>query len=145
MNKIYDYVFYSIYRNTSITNKSIPDWSTIIAISILLALNIFSILIYIDYDIKSIGKEGFGAIPLILVGLNYLYFLKDKRYIDILNRFENQKNKVFWDSIVLIYACVSVFILFCLLEIELKTTLFITGFVAITALIPVLMKKKNKY
>jgi len=78
MSKIYDYVFYSIYRNTSITNKSIPDWSTIIAISILLALNIFSILIYAKYDIESIGEKGFGAIPLILIGINYLYFLKIK-------------------------------------------------------------------
>ena len=78
MHKIYDYVFYSIYRNTGITNKSIPDWSTIIAISILLSMNIFSILIYIKYDIESIGETGFVSIPLLLIGINYLYFLKNK-------------------------------------------------------------------
>tara|TARA_R110002074_G_C12026241_1_gene617028 strand:- start:83 stop:514 length:432 start_codon:yes stop_codon:yes gene_type:complete len=143
MSKIYDYVFYSIYRNTSITNKSIPDWSTIIAISILLALNVFSILIYAEYDIESIGEQGFGAIPLILVGINYLYFLKNKRYQNILNGFKNQQNKLFWDSIVLTYACVSVFILFRILEIGLKTTLLLTGFIALTGIIPYLFRKKE--
>lgn len=144
MSKIYDYVFYSIYRNTSITNKSIPDWSTIIAISILLALNIFSILIYAEYDIEPIGEKGFGAIPLILVGMNYLYFLKNKRYQNILNGFENQQNKLFWDSIVLTYACVSVFILFYILGIELNTTLFVTGFIALTGIIPYLFRKRKE-
>tara|TARA_R110002111_G_scaffold85992_1_gene134733 strand:+ start:282 stop:716 length:435 start_codon:yes stop_codon:yes gene_type:complete len=144
MSKIYDYVFYSVYKNTSITNKSIPDWSTIIAISILLAINIFSFLIYVKYDIESIGEKGFGAIPLILTGINYLYFLKNKRYQNILNRFKNQKNKLFWDSIVLTYACVSVFILFYFLEIGLETTLFVTGFIALTGIIPYLFKKKKE-
>lgn len=144
MSKIYDYVFYSIYRNTSITNKSIPDWSTIIAISMLLANNIFSILIYIEYDIESIGRQGFGIIPIILIGINYLYFLKNKRYQNILNGFKNQQNKLFWDSIVLTYACVSVFILFNILGIELKTTLFITGFVALTGIIPYLFRIKKE-
>ncbi|WP_397363245.1 hypothetical protein [Olleya sp. R77988] len=143
MSKIYDYVFYSIYRNTSITNKSIPDWSTIIAISILLAINIFSILIYIEYDIESIGEKGFGVIPLILVGINFLYFLKNKRYQNILNGFKNQQNKLFWDSIVLTYACASVFILFQILEIGLKTTLLMTGFIALTGIIPYLFRKKK--
>lgn len=136
MRKIYDYVFYSIYRNTLITNKSIPEWSTIIAISLLLACNVFSILIYIEYDIESIGEKGFGAIPLILSGINYLYFLNNKRYHNILNRFKNQQNKLLWDSIVLIYACISIFSLFYILGIEIKTTLFITGFIALTGIVP---------
>ncbi len=144
MSKIYDYVFYSIYRNTSITNKSIPDWSTIIAISILLALNIFSILIYAEYDIESIGEKGFGAIPLLLVGINYLYFLKNKRYQNIINGFENHQNKLFWDSIVLTYVCVSVFILFYILGVELNTTLFVTGFIALTGIIPYLFRMKKE-
>ena len=143
MSKIYNYVFFSIYRNTSITNKSIPDWSTIITISILLAINIFSILIYIEYDIESIGEKGFGAIPLLLIGINFLYFLKNKRYQNILNGFKNQQNKLFWDSIVLTYACASVFILFRILEIELKTTLLFTGFIALTGIIPYLLRKKK--
>ncbi|MBJ6369802.1 hypothetical protein [Snuella sedimenti] len=144
MNKIYDYVFYSIYRNTSITNKSIPDWSTIIVISIILALNIFSILIYAEYDIESIGEEGFGAIPLVLVGINYLYFLRNNRYKNILNRFKNNQNKLLSDSIVLTYACVSVFTLFYVLRIELKTTLFVTGFIALTGIIPYLLIPKKE-
>ena len=144
MSKIYDYVFYSIYRNTSITNKSIPDWSTIIAISILLALNVFSILIYAEYDIESIGEKGFGAIPLVLVGINYLYFLRNDRYKNILNRFKNHRNKLISDSLVLTYACISVFALFYVLGIELKTTLFVTGFIALTGIIPYLLKPKKE-
>ncbi|GAA3592555.1 hypothetical protein Q4Q39_05670 [Flavivirga amylovorans] len=144
MSKIYDYVFYSIYRNTSITNKSIPDWSTTIAISILLALNVFSILIYAEYDIESIGEKGFGAIPLVLVGINYLYFLRNDRYKNILNRFKNHRNKLISDSLVLTYACISVFILFYALRIELKTTLFVTGFIALTGIIPYLFRPKKE-
>jgi len=144
MSKIYDYVFYSIYRNTSITNKSIPDWSTTIAISILLALNVFSILIYAEYDIESIGEKGFGAIPLVLVGINYLYFLRNDRYKNILNRFKNHRNKLILDSLVLTYACISVFTLFYVLGIELKTTLFVTGFIALTGIIPYLLKPKKE-
>ena len=144
MSKVYDYVFYSIYRNTSVINKSIPEWSTIIAISILIALNIFSILIYTEYDIKSIGEEGFGAIPLLLVGINYLYFLRNDRYKNILNGFKTHRNKLLSDSIVLTYACVSVFTLFYALRIELKTTLFVTGFIALTGIIPYLLRPKKE-
>lgn len=144
MSKVYDYVFFSIYRNTSITNKSIPDWSTIIAISMILAFNIFSILIYIEYDIESIGEKGFGAMPLILIGINYFYFLKNNKYEIILNRFENHQNKLFLDSIVLTYACVSVMTLFYFLKIELETTLFMTGFIALSGIIPYLFRKKKE-
>jgi hypothetical protein len=73
-----------------------------------------------------------------------LYFLKNKRYLNILNGFENQQNKLFWDSIVLTYACVSVFILFYILGIELKTTLFVRGFIALNGIIPYLLRKKKE-
>ncbi|GFZ93087.1 hypothetical protein GCM10011531_26400 [Aquaticitalea lipolytica] len=144
MRKIYDYVFFSIYRSLNITNKSIPEWSAIILISLLLFVNIFSILIYIDYDIKSIGKKGFGIITSLLIGLNYLYFLKGKRYLIILNRFDEQKNKLICDSIVLLYACISVFTFLCFLGIELERTSYMTGFVALSALIPFMFTNIKK-
>jgi hypothetical protein len=101
-------------------------------------------LIYAEYDIESIGEKGFGAIPLVLVGINYLYFLKNDRYKNILNRFKNHRNKLISDSLVLTYACISVFTSFYVLGIELKTTLFVTGFIALTGIIPYLFKPKKE-
>jgi len=144
MRNIYDYVFYSVYKNTSIINKSIPEWSTIIAISILLALNIFSILLYIEYDIESIGEKVFGAIPLILTGVNYFYFLKNKRYLNILKKYDKTKNNLIYDILILAYACISVFILFSLLEAELKYPLILITVIILSVLITYFMSIKKK-
>ncbi len=85
MIKILDYFFYRLYKNTSVTNKSIPEWSSIIAISIILTFNIFSILVLLDFDLKLIGEKGSKTIPLILIGINYFAFLYKKRYLNIID------------------------------------------------------------
>ena len=144
MNKIYDYVFYSIYKNTSVTNKSIPEWSTIISISIIIAFNLFSILIFFDFDIKLIGEKGFGITPLMIIGLNYLYFLRNKRHLDILKEFEKIENNLIYDILILVYVCLSIFFLFSVLEANLKYPLILITAVILFSLIPYLMKTKKK-
>jgi len=144
MIKVYDYAYYSLYRNTSIINKSTPKWSTIIALSTLLSFNLISLLIYSKFDVEKIGKNGFGAIPLILIGINYVYFFAGKKHFNILNQFADLKYKLILDTIVLTYACISVFTFIFLLGIELKITLYITGFVALTAVFSFIFYRSRK-
>ena len=144
MNKIYDYIFYSIYKNTSVTNKSIPGWSTIFVISIIIAFNLFSLLIISDFDIKLIGEEGFGIIPLIIIGLNYLYFLNNRRHLDIIKKYEKTENKLIYDILILVYVCFSVFILFRVLDVKIKYPLTLITIIILSALIPYFMKPKKE-
>ncbi|TGV00246.1 hypothetical protein [Flavivirga rizhaonensis] len=132
----YDYYFYRMYKSTNITNKSIPEWSTIIAISILFAINLFSILISCEYPIESIGEEGFGAIPLIIVALNYFYFLFNKRYLKIIDKYKGSKynSNLFHDTIIVTYACLSIFIIFRVLNADYIYPIGLSLFIIATSL-----------
>lgn len=134
--RLYDYLFYRIYKSINVTNKSIPEWSTIITISILLAINLFSILLYYQYPIESIGEKGFGLIPLLTVAINYIYFIFNKRYLKIIDNYNNSKfnDNLFHDIIIVTYACLSIFILFKLLEVKKVYTVGVIIFIIATSL-----------
>jgi len=127
-----------------VTNKSIPGWSTIFVISIIIAFNLFSLLIISDFDIKLIGEEGFGIIPLIIIGLNYLYFLNNRRHLDIIKKYEKTENKLIYDILILVYVCFSVFILFRVLDVKIKYPLTLITIIILSALIPYFMKPKKE-
>jgi len=113
--KVLDILFYVLYSTSNKTNKSIPEWSTIIAISILFSFNIFSLFVLFNVNIESIGKKGFQLIPIILIGLNWNLFLKKKRYLKILENYSKQKT-ILYTIIVILYVILSISFLFIALE-----------------------------
>ncbi|APY07422.1 hypothetical protein BWZ20_03510 [Winogradskyella sp. J14-2] len=118
------------------TNKSIPEWSSIFVISIILTFNIFSILVLLDYDLKSIGEKGIKIIPLILIGLSYFLFIYRKRYINIIKYFDQTENKLIYDFLVLIYIIGSILFFFYLADVGIKYWIYIIVFVLIMSQIP---------
>lgn len=135
-----DYLFYRLYKNAIPTNKSIPEWSSIIVISIILTFNIFSVLVLMDYDIKSIGEKGAKTIPLVLIGLNYFCFLYKKRYLKIIERFDQEKKKLIFDILVLLYVIGSILFFFYLANVGIKYWIYIIVFVLIISQIPRIVK-----
>lgn len=115
--KYYDLLFYRMYKVTYRTNKSITEWSTIIWMSVLLSLNVFSLLIYFDFPIAKLKRIGFMAIPLLIIILNYLCFLYKNRYLKILDEFDKSGKAYFLvDVFSFLYALFSFVVLFKLLN-----------------------------
>ncbi len=107
MKLFYDYIFYRLYKSVNIINKSIPEWSIIIALSTILFLNIFSILIFFNFPIKHVNI--FIALQIFILIIHYFVFLKNKRFLKIIKQFNNSKNKknLFHDILILCYFCFS--------------------------------------
>ncbi len=74
--KLFDILFCVLYRNIQRTNKSITEWSTITAISIILLFNLVSILAFLDIPFQAIGKIGMLIVSGSIITANYFYFLK---------------------------------------------------------------------
>ncbi len=131
----FDYYFYRMFKSTNTVNKSIPEWSSMITIALLLSLNIFSLLFYFDYPIEKIGRNGFKYIILVLIVISYFYFLFKKRHLKIIEHYQNSKNdrNLLHDLIVLTYACLSIFILFRQIGMEDKYTVGLCLFVIATS------------
>jgi len=131
----YDYYFYRMFKSTNTVNRSIPEWSSIITIALLLSLNVFSLLLYFDYSIEKIGRNGFKYIILGLIVVHYFYFLFKKRHLKIIEHYQNSKNdkNLLHDFIVLTYTCLSIFILFRQIGMEDKYTIGLCLFVIATS------------
>lgn len=138
--KIVDYLFYRLYKNAIPTNKSIPEWSSIFVISITLSFYIICLAIIFDYDIKSIGEKGFKILPVILMGISYFIFIYKKRYINIIENYDQIKNKLIYDILVFIYICGSILFFFYLADVGIKYWIYIIVFVLIISQIPKIVK-----
>jgi hypothetical protein len=138
--KIIDYLFYRLYKNAIPTNKSIPEWSSIFVISIILVFNISCLAIILDYDFKSAGGNSFKVLYLVLFGINYFIFLYGKRYLNIIEKYDKIKNKLIYDILVLLYIIGSVLFFFYLADIGIKYWIYITVFILIISQIPKIVK-----
>ena len=112
---IYDYLYYKLYSFISGTNKSIPEWSTMIFLSVLEFLNIGTIVLLLNLNsIDTITENAnniFISLILGLLILNYFIFLLNKRYIKILKKYN--RNKSIFDKgglIVILYVIASILI-----------------------------------
>ena len=128
-------LFNVLYSFSYKTNKSIAEWSTIIVISILLTFNLISLLVLFDIPIQKIGKGGFKFIPLVFIGLNWLYFLKGSKYLKIIENPPLNKNRFYYNIIVIMYVLFSICFLFTTLNVDLKYLLYTIFFLTITMLI----------
>lgn len=141
--KFFDLLFCTFYRNIERTNKSIPEWSTIIAISILLFFNVFCFLSFFDLPIKNIGKIGFLILGGLILFLNYLYFLNNNKYKIILKRYTN--NGLLQRGLFAVYLIATFFLLFISMDLNFKYFyILIGGFIIIELVITMQIKYQNK-
>lgn len=116
IKKVFDYTYYRMYEVTSRTNKSIPEWSTMIYLSLLLSINIIAIAFFLDVPIVRIGEDGFIAIPIFFIIINYYYFIKNNRYKEIIKIYKVKSVSSFYRVLVLLYDLLSFLFLFVSLK-----------------------------
>jgi hypothetical protein len=109
--KFYDFVFFRILKFINLTNKSIPEWSTIILLSTVIFININTLSFYLGISYKEHGADSFRIFIFLLIFINYFIFLYKKRYLKIIDRFSKSVNKYYktYDLLILIYICLSIF------------------------------------
>lgn len=94
----YYYLYYWIYKMTYRTNRDIIEWSSMIALSVLLYLNITSLIILLipKEVVITFKYEIFYVIGLLLLIMNYFIFIKDRKYLRIVERFKTENKKYFY-------------------------------------------------
>ena len=114
---IYEKLFLGTFSSISRTNKSIPEWSTIICISTLIFINLVSLLKLINYNFKHVDRELFQASIFLIIILNWFYFLKNNRIQKKLKKVK-YKLKTIEKIIIGLYSFGSALFFFIVLEIQ---------------------------
>lgn len=136
----YNILFVRVFNSLYQTNKSIPEWSSIVAISMFLFFNIISILLFFDVEIILFGSSFFQYTPLVLITLNYFYFLHDKKYLHFLEKYN--RSSYLSSVLVLIYIFASTILFFKMLKMDNKYTIGIIGVYGLLILNAYLKGKK---
>lgn len=127
---IYEKLYLGIYSSLSRTNKSIPEWSTAILISILLFINLMSILGIINFDFKRLQENSYKIGMILIIIMNWFYFLKGNR---VIKKFETVKYelKKYEKIMTGIYCLGSVILLFLFIGGGIKYALITVGLLSI--------------
>ncbi len=88
----YDHLYFNIYKSLSRTNKSIPEWSTIIVICILFWFNLLSVTKIAEINIMGLDKQQVYVAMGVIFGIHYLYFLFKNRITKKIERQEPKTN-----------------------------------------------------
>jgi hypothetical protein len=130
--KLLDYTFGILYQQINKTNKSIPEWSSIILISTVQLINLLTVLIYFNIDLPKVSKAKFfiGAFGLLFI--NWILFLYKGRYKSIL---KNLANRMTWFRrfLVFSYIILSIFAFFWTRQ-NLYIPILITAFISLIIL-----------
>jgi hypothetical protein len=115
---IYDYIFYKIFMLNKfidhLFNKDeSPQWRSIILLSFLLSLNFITVIsiMYVFYstqfleELTTISPFKMTLFFIVIIFINYLYFIKNEKYLAIKKRYENESNnsKIIGRIFVLFY------------------------------------------
>jgi len=126
MVNIYYYTYYKLYQFTSKTNKGVVEWTSMIFLCTLLNMNLFSVLIYLNFEntglVKNYGKYlglMFFLILFITLFINYSLFLRGKRYLKIIKDYsrESKIQKVIGSVLIFLYIIFSFFFLFHVIKV----------------------------
>ena len=106
--KFYNYIFYSFYlicgiftANRPYSAKFSTSFIAVLLISFLFFFNIILLFPFILYH--------YGHILIVIIALNFMYFLYKKRYIKVIEHYEKKENadSTFWGMVCAgIYAIV---------------------------------------
>jgi hypothetical protein len=122
----YEKLYLGVFSSLSRTNKSIPDWSTIICISLIIFVNFVTFLKLVNSNFTGFEKGTLQVGILILITLNWFYFLKNGR---ILKKFKKVKYNLKKSEKVIIgiYCFGSILLLFYILEMGIELTMITFG------------------
>lgn len=116
MLKIYDYLFYRQYKSIASVNKISPKFSAIIYFSLLIFINVMSILLLFKNSIETIGLNAIYALLTLILVFNFWRY--NKKYKTIIAEFDEINRHRVWNYLVFFYPYISFFILFKILEFE---------------------------
>ncbi len=120
MINIYNVIFFKLYKTSLKTaNKDIAEWTTMIAMSILIFFNITSVIVLTKiYKTGIFNVHSMPIIMIVLLIINYLLFIRDKKYLKIAKEYSKiseLKNKIL-GYIVLFYVIGSIWLFFHIIE-----------------------------
>ncbi|MET3028391.1 hypothetical protein ABXT06_17050 [Flavobacterium sp. UW10123] len=113
---VYDYIFYRMYKSTAKVNDLYPEIPTIIFLSVMIFLNLGSIMLVADDSLEDITLNGIYFIGTVIMFSNFYYFLKNDKYKGIIEEFDSKKRVVLLDILIFIYPFASFFVCFKLLK-----------------------------
>jgi hypothetical protein len=111
MNPYY-LLYYRIYKATSRTNKDVVEWTTMIALSLLVFLNLMTLLELIwPHILKGTNKNISILGGLFVLATNYYIFIFKDKYLKIVKDYSNKKklNSFFIGVITIIYIIGSIY------------------------------------
>ena len=114
----YNYIFYKIYKSISGVNKFAPEMPTIIWLSLLIMMNVFSGIIFFKIPLEKIGLNNLYIILTFIFVFNFSYFIRKKKYIIIIENYDKEKRKFIFDYAIAIYPFFSFFLFFKSLKID---------------------------
>jgi len=90
---IYHLIYYRIYKATKRTNKDVVEWTSMVALSTLIFLNMATILALIFPDSGKTGlrKDHFILACICLLIINYFIFIYKGKYLKIYKEYSNIK------------------------------------------------------
>jgi hypothetical protein len=108
---LYDYIFFKIYESIGRINKIRPEMYAISYLTILLSINLFTSLIFLGILTNQIIVLFLIICSIFIFTINNNIFLKNNKYIHIVNNFKKAKRSWFIDKLVYLYPQIS-FMLF---------------------------------
>lgn len=126
---MYTYIYYALYKIAKRTEKKrnpsmrMPATIAMITISFLQFINLLTVFVLLVHGVKlfepfALSKELAIFIGLTLYGINYLLFLKNKKFLKIEEKFDKKSKKLKKVRIILFWAYIilSFVLLFVVLE-----------------------------
>ena len=111
MNPYY-LLYYRIYKATSNTNKDIVEWTSMVALSMLISFNIITLLVLIwPHFLKATNINVSVSVGIFILAINYYIFIFKDKYLKIVNDYSNKKglNSIFIGIITTFYIIGSIY------------------------------------
>lgn len=122
---IFNYVFYKMCKSTAKVNDLSPEIATIIFLSVIMFLNVFSVLLLCNISIENIGRNKIFLLLTLILVFNFYYFLNNGRYKTILHEYDTQTKNKIWDGLIFLYPFISFYVTFKLLKMN-NSTIYLT-------------------
>lgn len=97
MKYIYEFLFYKFYLFFRFLGSDTASTSAILAVCWIIAVNLFSVLILFalsyPYILEYTTLSNFISFGILILGFNYLYFLRKDRYQRMIKKYTEISNK----------------------------------------------------
>jgi hypothetical protein len=122
--KLLKYLYYKFYKVSKIIDSdNIPEWTSYFSFAGLQMANLWVLAKLVDRYVYSFSimdivknKWSYSVIFFIVFGLNYLIFMKDKKYLEIEKMFANETNtkRTIGNIGLFVYVVISIALIFAI-------------------------------